>query len=382
MANNLQAPSSIRDLRTQAHMNLSVRLESLDLTPLLIYTLASNIPASILPYLIWQYDMMIPATAMQFFGVSTLAIIQAALPLHKISGTPGAIIQSLELCGFSDVTILEGQASWGGTSYPASQGWAVFRVSMGGVSAGGLYSAETSGAVNGSNRLFTVAALPVSPSLRVFYNGALQRPVSDFTSVGEDITLNFAPTGGTHPDVVSAAYRTGALSSAGLNNIAVIANFFKAARCLLDSVVISYPAFFDAVVPTVSGSNLVLPHTPTSLELYRNGIYQTQGVDFTLSGATVTPTIAIGSDSFIAWGTYAGSSTAASFYDYVTPTEVGIDGTTFAIPIAPASAASLRLYRNGILQTAGGVDYTLTGSTIVFNTALVSTDRLVAFYRG
>jgi hypothetical protein len=33
MANNLRPASSINDLRTQAHMQLSARLESLDLTP-------------------------------------------------------------------------------------------------------------------------------------------------------------------------------------------------------------------------------------------------------------------------------------------------------------------------------------------------------------
>ncbi len=61
MANNLRPASSINDLSTQAHMQLSARLESIDLTPLLIRTLGSNLPASIMPYLIWELDMMIPS---------------------------------------------------------------------------------------------------------------------------------------------------------------------------------------------------------------------------------------------------------------------------------------------------------------------------------
>ena len=42
MANNLRPASSINDLRTQAHMQLSARLESIDLTPLLIRTLGNS----------------------------------------------------------------------------------------------------------------------------------------------------------------------------------------------------------------------------------------------------------------------------------------------------------------------------------------------------
>jgi hypothetical protein len=229
-------------------------------------------------------------------------------------------------------------------------------------------------------KIFTVPALPAGTSLRVFYNGDLLRPGTDYTVSGTNVILNFAPATGEH---VSAILRTTPATLIS-NYLNVIINFFKAARCLLDSVTSSYPQFFDAVVPTVSGSTLVLPYTPTSLELYRNGIYQTAGVDFTLSGAVVTPTLVPGSDSFIAWGTYAGTGTAPAFYDYKVPAGT-IDGTNavFTLPLTPMPATSLRLYLNGLLMTPGvGKDYTLSGATITYTSPPPVSSAHTAFFRG
>ena len=382
MANNLRAASSINDLRTQAHLALSARLQSLDLTPLLIYTLGANIPESILPYLIWQLDMMVPSVPMLALGVTPQAILQNALSLHKIMGTPAAIIQALALCGYTDSTILEGQSAWGGSSWPANQGWAVFRVGLGGLGSGVLYSQAPAGLINGANQSFTLPAVPATGSLRVFYNGLLLRPGTDFTSSGMTLSLTFAPASGSS---LGVAFRTGGISSTVLAYLTTIVNFFKPARCWLDSITSEYPLFFDAVVPTVSGSNLVLPETPTSLELYRNGLYQTQGIDFTLAGATITPTIPPGSDSFIAWGTYAGGSgtgsTGTNFSEGITPAGT-IDGANknFTLPQAPIPTSSLKLYL-GWMVMKQGVDYTLSGNAIVYATAPPAGSTHQAFYR-
>ena len=64
-----------------------------------------------------------------------------------------------------------------------------------------------------------------------------------------------------------------------------------------------------AAVPTgtIDGSNPVftLPHTPLLLWLYKNGVFQTPGVDYTLSGATITYTIApLSGDTHYAQGIY------------------------------------------------------------------------------
>ena len=377
MTATLQPASSINDLRTQAHMQLSARLESLDLTPLLVRTLGTNIPPSIIPYLIWELDMMIPSAPLQSLGVSALSIIQAALPLHKIMGTPASIIQALALAGIT-ATVQEGQSSWGGSSYPASQGWAVFRISVTGASA----NDSPGGLTNGTNRIFTLPTIPNGNSLRVFYNGLLLSPGTDYSVSGVTITLTFAPAAAS---IMGISMRSGS----------------------------STPLYFDGVVPTVSGSTLVLPQTPITMELYRNGVKQTGGIspsalpdiasianffkparclldsvvspgtgpDFAISGNIITPVLAPGSDSFVAWGTYAGTGSAPNFADYVTPSGV-INGTNtvFTLPQAPNPSASIRLYLGPLLMKSG-VDYTLSGATITYTTAPPLGSTHVSFYR-
>ncbi len=376
MTTSLRPSASINDLRTQSHMQLSARLESLDLTPLLIRTLGSNLPASILPYLVWELDMMTPSVPMQALGVIPQTIIQNALPLHKIMGTPGAIIRALGMCGFT-ATCYEGQTSWGGSSYPATQGWAVFRVGVNGSGQAPI------GVIDGSNRVFNLPAVPVGSSLRVFYNGLLQRPGIDYTTSGTGLTMSFAPA---------------------LNSSLCV---------LLRKATDGTPLYFDAVVPTVSGSNLVLPDAPISIELYRNGMFQSIGASpaqlgymatiinffkparclldsvfaeggkdyYILDGNTIIPSVPIGSASFLAWGTYAGSGTEPNFADWITPTGT-LNGTNkvFTLPQAPNPAASLRLYR-GWQVLKPGVDFTLSGATITYTIAPPPTSTHLAFYR-
>lgn len=71
------------------------------------------------------------------------------------------------------------------------------------------------------------------------------------------------------------------------------------------------------------------------------------------------------------------------FADSETPAD-SIDGVnaSFTLAFAPFPAASLLLYRNGLLQRQGS-DYTLSGKNILFVPASVPAagDTLVAFYR-
>ena len=73
-----------------------------------------------------------------------------------------------------------------------------------------------------------------------------------------------------------------------------------------------------------------------------------------------------------------------AFADNETPTGT-INGTndTFTLVQAPSPAASLKLYKNGMIQTAGGVDYTLATLTITYTAAAKpqTGDAHVAFYR-
>lgn len=62
-----------------------------------------------------------------------------------------------------------------------------------------------------------------------------------------------------------------------------------------------------------------------------------------------------------------------------------VDGVndTFVLADSPSPAASLRLYVNGLLQRAGGVDFALAGSTITFVSGAVpqAGDSLLSYYR-
>lgn len=78
-----------------------------------------------------------------------------------------------------------------------------------------------------------------------------------------------------------------------------------------------------------------------------------------------------------------GAGGAASYSDAETPAG-SLDGlnSTFTLSAAPSPAASLSLYRNGLLMLAG-TDYTLTGSTVTFQPASIPQpgDLLQAYYR-
>jgi hypothetical protein len=70
------------------------------------------------------------------------------------------------------------------------------------------------------------------------------------------------------------------------------------------------------------------------------------------------------------------------YVDAETPSGT-IDGVNkvFTLSQTPFPAGSLQLSRNGILQTAGGVDYTLAGATITYTAAPLVGDAHWAWYR-
>jgi P2-related tail formation protein len=142
-------------------MILIERLGEIDLTPLVVYRIDS-VPATALPFLGWQFDIISPlwqtvapivssvdaiSDVDALIDIDTLTepsslvgvqqseaiaaqrtLIKMAIQLHRYSGTPWSIKSALATLGWASVSILEGQASWGGTQYPSNEGWAVFRV--------------------------------------------------------------------------------------------------------------------------------------------------------------------------------------------------------------------------------------------------------------
>jgi hypothetical protein len=77
-----------------------------------------------------------------------------------------------------------------------------------------------------------------------------------------------------------------------------------------------------------------------------------------------------------------GGLVGANFVDTEIPSGA-INGvnTIFTLAHTPSPSGSLQLFRNGLLQQAGGGDYALATNTITFTTAPVSTDTIIANYR-
>jgi hypothetical protein len=162
-------PSIATDLRAQAHLALINRLKALDVSPILVYRMASLVDSAVLP-MAWQWDVLNPlllpvasqlieldfatwdqivdtdvlteTDLLQYLGEGAVqgpvppailyaqyrALILLSTRLHSIMGTLGALQQALTGLGYPNAVIQEGQNTWGGSQYPASQGWAVFRI--------------------------------------------------------------------------------------------------------------------------------------------------------------------------------------------------------------------------------------------------------------
>jgi hypothetical protein len=167
MANLQLQPSIATDLRSQAHLELIDRLSNLDLTPILVYRIASLVDSAVLA-MAWQWDVLNPLLLPEVSQLVTLsyaswdvvqnigpltnvdllqyqaqqtesaplavlyaqyrALILLSTSLHSVMGTPAALQKGLTNLGYPNAVIQEGQSTWGGTGYPADQAWAVFRV--------------------------------------------------------------------------------------------------------------------------------------------------------------------------------------------------------------------------------------------------------------
>ncbi len=126
------------------------------------------------------------------------------------------------------------------------------------------------GIKNGGNRTFTLAGTPATPgSLHVFRNGMLLKQGAGYTLLGNVITMEPSETPQS-TDTLEAWYR---LPSAGTDTI----------------------QFAESETPAgiIDGTNVrftleTAPLPPASLQMYRNGLLQKVGLDYSLSGNTVT----------------------------------------------------------------------------------------------
>jgi len=214
---------SINDLRSNALLDLIERMDALDLTPILVYRLDST-PDSALLLLAWQFDMLGPQwqlgaqltesvdalTAIDpLTDIDTLnstnsilgasdydslrALLKVAIPLHRTRGTPYAIKTALASLGWGNVTLEEGQSSWGGTQYPSDQGWAVFRALINLASGQNVDSGAATRAIAAINFFKPVRAWLDS----IWFIGA---PIADNAPAPADFVLSIFMQGDPAPE--------------------------------------------------------------------------------------------------------------------------------------------------------------------------------------
>jgi hypothetical protein len=138
-----------------------------------------------------------------------------------------------------------------------------------GVGGGSFVDAETpAGATDGVNTVFQTSVAPnPAGSLLLFHNGVLQRQGAEYTLAGRNITftVGYAPRQG---DVLTAWYRSAP-----------------------DSTYVFADPETPAGAVNGTNANFTLSGAPlpaSSLMLYRNGLLQKAGVDYTLSQAQIT----------------------------------------------------------------------------------------------
>lgn len=146
--------------------------------------------------------------------------------------------------------------------------------SSSGTSASFVDNDAYTGAINGSNAAYVISATPIAGSVYVWKNGQLMTPSVDFSVSGTTVTMTTAPLTG---DSLIISFRTSSGST----------------------------SFFDPAAPTGAindiNTTFTLANTPTtgSLYVWYNGQLLTAGVDYTLSGTTITFTTAPVSGSTI-----------------------------------------------------------------------------------
>jgi hypothetical protein len=153
------------------------------------------------------------------------------------------------------------------------------------------------------------------------------------------------------------------------------------------------PVFADGETPggVINGSNATFtlanaPNPASSLALFRNGLLLEQGLDYALSGSSISFQSAdIPQPGDIVQASYRVSVSlpGVGFVDEETPAGT-IDGVnaSFTLSQTPSPATSLAVYLNG-LRLSAGVDYTATGSSISFGAGIQPQpgDILLCSYR-
>jgi len=219
--------------------------------------------------------------------------------------------------------------------------------------------------------------------------------ISDVTGLTNELNIRAMKGTGYVPGRAAVVNSAGMIDSASGNLGDCVHVDGSSGPCGSAGGTSSNVAYADSETPSgaVNGVNatftlLNAPSPAASLELFRNGILMTPGSDFVLSGTTVTFytwSVPQTGDTIVASYRYATATAQpqAQYADAETPAGTTDGGNAnFTLSYAPSPAASLSLYRNGILMKQGS-DYTASGNVVTFlpvNIPMPS-DTLTAYYR-
>lgn len=198
----------------------------------------------------------------------------------------------------------------------------------------------------GGSPTFTLPNTPVLNSVTVYVNGLEQSS----TVSGTTVSLSFTPQS---IDVIVITYY---ISVAGLS-----------------------PTMSQGI-PSGTGTSLTLSTLPLAgtVMLYRNGLLEREGPDYSITGSNITLTVSRGSDSIYAVFQTSGSETLTASFQQI-PSGV-INGVNSTFTLASVTlVGNLQVFHDGLYQIGGGVDYTLgsDGRTITFTTAPGADDSVI-----
>lgn len=223
------------------------------------------------------------------------------------------------------------------------------------------------GDVDGVNMIYSLSNVPYPANSVWFYvNGVLQLqgPTLDYTVTGNEITMNYSPTGGSNLFVTYAYVDT--------------------------TVYGSFTKWVDFVTGSANGSNTAFtlgdaPNPADSLMLYVNGILQRSGSshDYTIAGNSITMNYAPSAESALVASYKYTVTQQTSSINWTEVPSGEADGANFTFSVAntPIPSSSLMFFVNGVLQKQGALDdYTVTGNSIFMNYAPNSGSNILATY--
>lgn len=141
-------------------------------------------------------------------------------------------------------------------------------------------------------------------------------------------------------------------------------------------------------VPTGSINNVNLiftlsqaPNPAAGLELYQDGLVLVQGVDYSISGATITMAVApnFGQTLYAFYVIVTGASAPGAPYQQVPVGLINGSNTAFTVSPSPTPTAAFELYLDGLIQVQT-VDYTIIGGTITMAIAPAVGQTLYAVF--